>query len=139
MNKVMLYVGIVLGVIIIVATFLPWATVSFLGESLTVTGMQGDGIISLIAGVVYIIMLFLANKKMLWKIIGAVFGFIVALIGLNDLIQLKNSASSTLGELSSMVSVGIGVWLVLICGILATIVIFLIKPDDTAKPPVTPA
>jgi hypothetical protein len=138
MNKIILYLGILIGIIIIIATFLPWATLSFIGESTTITGLEGDGIISLVAGVLYIVMLFLANKKVLWKVLGAVLALVAAMIGLNDLIQIKRTASTTLGELNSAVQVGIGVWLVLICGILGIIVILMIKPDKLKEVPEAP-
>jgi hypothetical protein len=133
MNKGVFYIGLLLGAIIIAATFLPWATMTFLGESMTITGIPGDGIISLLAGILYIVMLFMADKKILYKIIGAVLALIIAMIGLNDLIQLKKGGGPALGEFSSMIQVGIGVWLVLICGVIGILVIFFIKPVNVLK------
>jgi hypothetical protein len=122
-----------LGIIIIIATFFPWATISFLGESITITGIQGDGIISLIAAVIYIFMLFLAEKELFWKITGMVFSIIIAMIGLYDFIQLKKGPPESLGELKSTVEVEIGIWLVMICGVLGIIVILLIKIPKTLE------
>jgi hypothetical protein len=122
MNRVVLSIGLFLGVVIILATFLPWATFPSGNFTMVLRGTGGDGIISLVAALLYIITLFLASKKMIWKIVGAFFSLFCAFIAFTAMTHLK------------MTEIGIGLWLVLIPGLLGVIIIFLIKKEVTQQP-----
>ena len=96
----------------VIATFLPWATVSILGISQSVSGTNGDGWFTLALFAAAIVLVSIKFKEELpqgFKIaISAVCG-LAALVGI---FEIFNVNSNTYG----MASVGFGVYLVILAG-----------------------
>ena len=109
-------------IVIIVGSVLPWATVSLGDLSESVGGMDGDGAITLVLGLLlgaFAVYAYLrgAPRGLAWA--AAVVAAIVAVVAIIDIADVS-SLSGDLGDLAD-VSVGFGLWLVLIGGIAGTI------------------
>lgn len=104
-----------------IATFLPWATVSFLGVSESVSGASGDGWISFAIFLAIIVLTAIKFKNELpkgFKIAVTVLGVIALIIGIFEIANI-NGNSFGLG------SAGIGVYIVIIAGIASAILPWL--------------
>ena len=108
---------IVLGgaLVVVIGSFLAWATVSAGGISVSASGMDGDGVITLVVGLAAAAMaLFLKDRG---RNIGvAIAGGIIVLVAIIDIADVNRA----LGEFPGggvEASVGIGLWLVLLGGI----------------------
>ncbi len=94
-------------VIAAIGSALPWATVSILGFSQSKGGLSGDGVITMIAALLALAFFAVgAVLKARWPfIIAAVLCAIAAAIGIYDAV-----------DLDPMVSIGVGLWMVMISG-----------------------
>ena len=114
--------------VVLLGSFLPWATVSasFLGE-VTVSGMDGDGVLTLLGGAVAggLALSAFLGRAARWKVVTAlVFAVLVALVALIDIVDINSRVADLEGEglgAAIDVSIGIGLWLTLLGGI-ATVV-----------------
>ena len=106
----------------VIATFLPWATVSFLGMSESVNGLGGDGVMGdgIITLILFIVAGVLAGIKFKggmgtgFKVAITIISAIAAVIGM---VEIANINGNSLG----LASVGFGVYLVIIAGIAGAI------------------
>lgn len=109
----------------LISVFLPWVSVGSFGS---VNGTRGDGLIALIGIVIIGLITVLGNlnnpvEKKLLMANGILFG-LMALIALVDMVNLSN-VSSKIGAMSSMVSLGLGLPLLLISGLAGAAIAFL--------------
>lgn len=117
-------VGLVACVIILIANFLPFASVSVLGYSQSVSLMDDgkDGIIFLALSIVTAVLIFIKKDTL-----ALIAGIITGGLGIYEIIN----TNSTLGAYSSYVTMGVGYYLLLIGSIalLASVIIkkFVIK------------
>ncbi|MBM4402880.1 MAG: hypothetical protein FJ042_00590 [Candidatus Cloacimonetes bacterium] len=123
MHKQRLFIMIA-AVVGAVAALLPWAS----AFGFTVSGISGDGILTLILFIICIALLLIKDKS---RTLSVPFNFIVAgaggasgLVGLFDIYRMS--------ELSLEI-VGIGLWLTLIAGIAVPVLVFVIK-DNSVVP-----
>lgn len=123
-------------IVLVIAAFLPWATVSALGASISVNGLDGsDGYITIICGAY---LGFIAWRAMQRQPVskGMVIGMWVA-AGIATAIGVMNFSSvddnvgaAALAGVSA--SVGIGLWLTILGGLGALAGTFLFKKEATA-------
>ncbi|MDA0355913.1 MAG: hypothetical protein O2796_01635 [Bacteroidetes bacterium] len=108
-QKIALLVVSALG---IASSFLPWVTVSLMGFSKSVSGMDGgDGVLSLILFAVIILLVLVGTyKKGFGKIVVSILALGCAAIGVYDTLNAKDKA----GE---MAEIGIGLYLLIAAGL----------------------
>ena len=114
-KSLIIVIAAVLGAI---ATFLPWATVSFLGMSESVNGFGGEGVMGdgTITLILFIAICVLAGIKFKggmgtgFKVTITIISAIAAVIGM---VEIANINGNSFG----LASVGFGVYLVIIAGI----------------------
>ncbi len=118
------------------ATFLPWINMSFMGS---VAGSEGDGWISFgFFAVVLILVLTgdkktrLAGKKFIASLVMAV---LAGALGIWKIVDFKSSMSEAMG---GSFSIGIGLYLMVLAAIAVLVIGFIIKPTTPASPPATP-
>jgi len=120
-----------------IATFLPWINISIAGS---VPGSEGDGWITFVLfGVPLLLSLIGKREQMLadsGKIAALIASLLALALGVWKLIDLANMSvdeNNVFAEaLSEAVSAGIGLYLVVICGVLIPVVLFVIR--DKAMP-----
>jgi len=121
--------SILSGLLLVAGAFLPWATLSnSLGASYTITGIEADGIFTIVIGAVIVLvsyLLIIRKAKGKKSGIGLFVVGLVALVigaidtmGVNQVIEEKKSVMAQSGIAAH---VGIGLYLTLIGGILALI------------------
>lgn len=125
-EKMPYYLGIGGGAAVILGSFLPWAEV--LG--ITVSGFDGDGVLTLILGLVGAGVAFMAMTRPVarWLLIVGAVAFVAAfLIFIVDYLDVTDVPTA---------SVGIGLWLVAIGSIVGGVgaVMMLRAPADAAPP-----
>ena len=122
-----------------IGTFLPWAEVPFLG---TINGTEGDGWITLGLFAVPLILALTGQSQVSLKgtklIIASVASFIAAIIGfidLNDITSLTGGNDMISQMMGDMVSVGSGLYVIIIAGIALPILAFALKGSDIPTEP----
>ncbi len=109
----------------LVGSFLSWASVSAGPFSQSIGGMDGDGVITLIFAIA--MAAFAVYLKGLGRMVGVVVAaallIVVAVVDIIDVNRLAGDID--FGEID--VSVGIGLWLVLIGGIAAAVGVLFVK------------
>ena len=122
-----------------IGTFLPWAEVPFLG---TINGTEGDGWITLGLFAVPIILALTGQSKVSLKgtklIAASIASFIAAIIGfidLNDISSLTGGNDMISQMMGDMVSVGSGLYVIIIAGIALPILAFALKGSDIPTEP----
>lgn len=114
-------VALVGGVIALLGSFMTWASVEGFGSA---GGMEegGDGVITLIVAIATIAAaIFLKDKaRMIAVVVG---GAIIAIVGIINVLDINSTSNDT----GIPISVGIGLWMVLAGGILATAAAFIKK------------
>ncbi|UPT67545.1 MAG: hypothetical protein M0D57_02395 [Sphingobacteriales bacterium JAD_PAG50586_3] len=109
MNKKM--IGLAFSILMIVGAFLPWAKVEFLGVSKSMNGFMGEmggnpGALIVLLGALSALFIFLDKK---WSnIVAIIFGLLGTLWGLKQMNDVKDIG---------MVTVGIGIYLIIVSGI----------------------
>jgi hypothetical protein len=125
------------GLLLMICAFLPWLTVSFLGENLTITGLGSvsgttdpalasggarDGVLALILGVIALVLallgLFLNRKGFAIALI--VFGVLASGLMIFELADVNRNVSE-FSSLGGGISTGIGIYLGLV-GALAVLI-----------------
>ena len=110
MNKKM--IGLVSAVLMIASAFLPWAKVEFLGISKSMNGFMGEmggnpGALIVLLGALSALFIYLGKK---WSnIVAIIFGLLGTLWALKQMNDVK--------DMGEMVSIGIGIYLIMIAGI----------------------
>jgi hypothetical protein len=122
-----------------IGTFLPWAQVPFLG---TVNGTEGDGWITLGLFAVPLILALTGESQVSLKrtklIFASVASFIAAIIGfidLNDITSITGGNDMISQMMGDMVSVGSGLYVIIIAGIALPILAFALKGSDIPTEP----
>lgn len=139
MNKQKLII-LIIAAVGAISTFLPWANVTFLG-TISVNGTNGgDGWITLIlfaiAGIISLVGDKMKPLSNTYKIITIVAGLAAAAVGIINIVNIKSELSKVseqnfLGEqLQNIVSIGFGLWLIVICGIALAVVTYLMKEKN---------
>jgi hypothetical protein len=101
----------------IIGAFLPWVSVTIFGVTLSKAGTSGDGVITLILGVVIGLLAFrsrsrLSNTATLWALVLSV---LVEGVAVYDIVNVSNNSYATVGSGLLLTAAG-G-----ICGIVASI------------------
>lgn len=110
--------------VVVLGSFLPWARVLFF----TLSGTDGDGTITLILGALAIAGLFV--KKNGAAIAVAVLFLIVAGIGIYDYANISNKiAQSDTEFIKDGVTVGVGLYLVILGGVVGLVGALLHRSD----------
>ena len=117
----------------IIATFLPWVQLPIVGA---INGTEGDGWITCVFFAIALATSLLGNreKKLIGieQIVATIASLIAGIIGIWKIVDF-NSAMSGMEDnpfaeaLSSTVSIGIGLYLVIIAGLLIAVFSFLVK------------
>jgi len=109
----------------LIGSFLPWATVSVEGfGSESASGMDGDGVITLIVALAAAaIAVFMKGRgRMIGIIVAAGIIILVSIIDIADV----NRAAGEIGDIPGVdTSVGFGLWLVLVGGVVALVGAFV--------------
>jgi hypothetical protein len=109
--------------------FLPWATASTLGLSISRSGVDGgDGWISVVAGALAALVawrLFGGGKVLAARILGTVAGVAILLVGSVDLGDVNSKLAGIDNSGLAVGQVGAGLYLTLIAGSLVLIGIFM--------------
>jgi hypothetical protein len=118
-------VSLIGGGLVLLGSFLPWATVKTAvlssPASLSVSGTDGDGVITLVLGLVIvgIGLVCLTSRPRLW-LVSLIAGCAAALVAVIDIVDVGNRV----GEIESdylHASVGVGLWVVLVGAIIAVV------------------
>lgn len=118
---------VVAGVVLIaLGSFLPWASVTVFGAEVTVDGMDGDGPITLFGAFVVGALMLAAHLQRPSKakvITSLVFAALVTLVAVVDIVDVQSRVADVEGDIGLDVeaSIGIGLWVVLLGGIVATV------------------
>lgn len=96
-----------------IGSALPWASVSVMGYGATKNGLSGDGVITIIASILALgfFVLGLVGKARWPFAVALILALITAFVGIYDAARL-----------SEMISIGIGLWMVMIAGIAGVLV-----------------
>jgi len=127
-------VALVGAVMVVLGSFLDWATVDSAFGSLGVGGMEGDGKLTLVAGLVAGVLLLLVRGRA-GGIVGAVLLAIAALIGFVDYGNVQEMVDAVESEFARA-SVGVGLYLVIAGGILG--VVGSVLSLKSGRPPTVP-
>jgi|GEM_PF-2137858 len=100
--------GLVAAALVILGSFLPWATLDAFGAHETVNGMDGDGVITLLVGIAMAALFAIGKRGTLTA--AAVVSLVAAGIGAFELVDVQ----SVIDEFGFLVSGGPGVGLFLI-------------------------
>jgi len=110
-------IGVISAILIFVGAFLPWIkiTAPFIG-SMTASGIEGDGLITLILSLLAFLMIYigLTKSEKIAAIVLLVFGMICIVIGVYDATNIFQAIYTLEYALSS---VGSGVYLTIIGGV----------------------
>ena len=105
----------------LLSSFLPWASIEFMGISKSVSGMDGgDGVISILLFLVTGILSLTANfANMITKIVISICALCSVLLGFYEI--------SNLGKALGLVSTGFGLYLLILMGVVVIGVLFGMK------------
>lgn len=101
-------------VVIVVGALLPWVTVSTAFGTISVSGTEGDGVITLVCGVIAAALLVLGRGRKTAAILAMLVGGLVAAVGLYDLVNVSAAAADVNGL--ARASAGVGLWVTLVGG-----------------------
>lgn len=114
---------IIMGLVVIIGSILPWATAQSAFGSINKNGIEGDGKITLATGIIAIlcgIAILVSEKNSGWiglAVIASIASMAVAII---DLIDVSNKLSGVSNEFIQA-SAGIGLYVVLVGGIVGIV------------------
>ena len=128
-DKRKIWIGaLVAAVLVLLGSFMPWASVSVFGQRMSVAGTEGDGIITLVLSLVaagaLVAAVFASGsfvRHLHWVALGA--GALIAIIPLITMSNLGSISRETGGIGSA--SLGFGAVLVLLAGIALAVLSFL--------------
>ncbi len=128
-----------LSVVLIIMTFLPWASVSALFITLNVTGMQlgYGGILTAILGIILCIVIWAAkshNTRRIAALIGGILGILIHGIFIIAINSLATEYAS-----NGLVSVSPGIGLILTVFVDLGLIIFAIVKDSQVSEPTLPS
>lgn len=107
-------------------TFLPWATVPFLGS---ISGTKGDGWITFVLFGIALGLTLIGDKKTILTggpfVLALILGAAAGLFGLWKIIDFHSS----IGEASALVSLGIGLYLIVLAGLVVVILGLSLKKE----------
>lgn len=131
--RTLLWAALVGVALVVVGSFLPWASVSAFGQEVNVDGMDGDGPLTLIGGVLVGALVLAAHlqRPARWKVVTAlVVAALVTLIAVIDVVDVNSRVADVEGDFAVDLeaAIGIGLWLVLAGGIVATLATALTLP-----------
>lgn len=112
-------VALVGAILLAVGSLLDWATISTAFGSIGFKGTEGDGVITLAIGLVAAV-LFLAKKSPLLAALASLGCLAGAAVAVYDIVNV----SSRIGEVENefvKASVGVGLWLCLVGGVVGTL------------------
>lgn len=136
MNKQRIAILIAAGLGVL-STFMPWVTMPFIGS---INGMHEVGWTILILFIIPLIISLTGDKKVALKgglLYAAIIPSIIAgIIGIWKMVELKTEFSNEMGDnpftdlFEASVSIGLGLYLVVIAGIALPILAFAIKDNQ---------
>jgi hypothetical protein len=111
------------GAAVAVGSFLPWATA--LGGLIEKRGTDGDGIITLVAGVVMLAaaFMYLNSSSRASRVIFGIGSAVAAGVGVIDVIDVAGTDG---------ISIGYGLWLVLLGGFAGVVAAFVSRESESA-------
>src|SRR5262245_52527187 len=106
------------GGLVVIGSFMPWASVTSIFGTISIAGTQGDGKITLVLGLIIVVLAILELSGTAGGIrwVTLIFGFLAAGAGVLDM----TNVSSRLGEAASDVvqpAVGVGLYAVVAGGV----------------------
>ncbi len=111
--------GLVSAIAVVVGALLPWVSVSTAFGTLSVSGTEGDGVLTIGGAVVAGALLLFGRGRKWAAVIAAVVGVIVTIIGVYDLANVSSAAADLTTDFARG-SAGIGLWLTVVAGIALT-------------------
>ncbi len=115
----MFIAGLVSAIAVVVGALLPWVSVSTAFGTLSVSGTEGDGVLTIGGAVVAGALLLFGRGRKWAAVIAAVVGVIVTIIGVYDLANVSSAAADASNEFAHG-SAGVGLWLTVVAGIALT-------------------
>lgn len=114
------------------ATFMPWVKMPLVG---TVNGTQGDGWITFALFLVPVVLTLLNDKsvplkgaKLYGSIACAIIASLIGILKVSELSSISDSSGNEFAKaLSDSISIGFGLYMVILAGIALPIVAYLIK------------
>lgn len=129
---------LVSALIVVLGSVLTWVTVEAVtGDSLSESGLEGDGVITLILGLGIGAIAFLAlsdRATRRWLITSTVLAALCLVVAIIDIADVSSADDGTGGLVTA--SVGIGLWLVLVGSITGLIdsILLMVRGAPTAVP-----
>jgi hypothetical protein len=124
--------GIIAAVMLVLGALLPWATVSTVFGSMSASGTDGDGVITLLCGIAIGVMFGLWKRPAV--IVAAVLAGIALLVGIIDLVDIGRTSADFGGFVDA--SPGIGLFLTVLASI-AALVLGVVGQAAVGNAPVT--
>jgi len=128
--------------LMVLGSVLPWAKVEGVIISATKSGTSGDGVITLIAGIIVFVMGILAltvEKYGFALVLAALGGLGCSVVAVIDLVDIANRAAGVHEGLAS-VKAGVGIYMVLAAGLVVIVGVVIDRvgaPKMSALPPPT--
>lgn len=122
-----LVIPLVAAALTILGALLPWATIQTVFGSVSVSGVDDgrDGTLTvflgLILGVVALVALVRRSRGVAVGVTAIVIGVLVGLIGVIDVVDVSRVADDVNAEGFARASVGVGLWLTCLSGVLAVV------------------
>jgi hypothetical protein len=125
-------VGIVAAGGIIAGALLPWAKVASIFGTFTKDGTDGDGVFTLLGGIIIAVMFLAANRKAYTT--AAVVAALVSALGLYDWADVQRLAGEAENDGSVAVSAGAGLYMTVAGGITAFVAALASRKQATPMP-----
>jgi hypothetical protein len=124
-SRSLLWVVVAGVALIALGSFLPWASVTLFGAEITIDGMDGDGPITLFGAFVVGALMLAAHlqRPSTAKVVTSlVFAALVTLVAIVDIVDVQSRVADVEGGVGLDVdaSIGVGLWMVLLGGVVAT-------------------
>lgn len=121
-TRSLLIVAAICGGVVALGSLLPWASVSIGFASASVDGMSGDGKITVVCGLVLLFasLALMRERRWLYLVLAALGALIAAFTSIYDATNISNATGASS---LAIVSVGVGLWLVVVGSIIGCLAI----------------
>lgn len=114
---------IVMGLVVIIGSLLPWATAQSAFGSINKNGIEGDGVITLATGIIALlcgIAILVSEKNSGWIGLAVIASIASVAVAIIDLVDVSNKLSGVSNEYVRA-SAGIGLYVVLVGGVIGVV------------------